>query len=111
GAADHWRDGAPRAPDRMRRVGELSRWLARQPGIGGVQSVVDLPGMTPEQAQQLAALPAARRPPPLAEAFRQTVGEHVIVLAVSASLPPGGDEARALVRALRSCLSATDTAL
>ncbi|HYU16831.1 MAG TPA: MMPL family transporter, partial [Candidatus Acidoferrum sp.] len=82
----HYPDGSPLAPDRVRRVGELSRWLARQPGVSGVQSVVDLPGMTPEQTQQLAALPAAMRPPPLAEALHQTVGEHLIVLAASTSL-------------------------
>ena len=98
----HYPDGSPIAPERLRRVGELSRWLARQPEVSGVQSVVDLPGLTPELTQQLAALPAALRPPPLAEAFRQTVGEHLIVLAASTSLPPGSDEARALVRSIRS---------
>ena len=34
--------------------------------------------------------------------FRRTVGEHVIVLAAATSLPPASDEARALVRAIRS---------
>jgi len=98
----HFPDGSPLTPERVRRAGELSRWLAKQPGVREVRSVVDLPGVTPDQVQQLAALPPAMRPPPLAEAFTQSVGDHVLVLAASTSLPPGSDEARALVRSIRS---------
>jgi RND superfamily putative drug exporter len=38
----------------------------------------------------------------LAEAFARTVGEHIMVLAASSPLQPGGDAARALVRAIRA---------
>jgi len=63
---------------------------------------VDLPGLGRAEAEQLAALPAARRPPPLADAFAQTVGERILILAASTPLPSGSDEARALVRSIRA---------
>jgi len=98
----HYPDGSPLAPRRVGQAWELSHWLARQPGVSGVASVVDLPGLGRAEAEQLAALPAARRPPPLADAFSQTVGEHILMLAASTPVPSGSDEARALVRSIRA---------
>jgi RND superfamily putative drug exporter len=95
-------EGSPLAPGRVAQAWELGRWLARQPGVTDVASAVDLPGMSREESAQLAALPAALRPPPLAEAFARTVGERVMVLAASSPLQPGSDAARALVRSIRA---------
>jgi len=98
----HYPAGSPLAPGRVAKARELSRWLARQPGVSDVASVVDLPGMSREEFEHLAALPAALRPPPLADAFSQTVGEHIMILAASTPLQHGSDEARALVRSIRA---------
>jgi putative drug exporter of the RND superfamily len=98
----HYPDGSPVTRHRVAQAWELGRWLAGLPGVSDVASVVSVPGMTREQAAQLAALPAARRPPPLAAAFSQTVGEHILLFTVSTRLEPGSDEARALVRQIRA---------
>jgi RND superfamily putative drug exporter len=94
--------GSPLAPARVARARELDRWLAGLPGVTGVASVVDIPGLSPEAFAQLVALPADRRPPALAAAFARTVGERIMLITVSTPLPPGSDEARALVRSIRT---------
>ena len=97
----HYPDGRPLAPERLSSAAELAGWLARRPGVTDVRSVVTLPGLAPEQVRQLAAAPEALRPPPLADAFRRTVGEHAMVIAVSTPWRPGSADARALVRSIR----------
>ncbi|HYB41340.1 MAG TPA: MMPL family transporter [Candidatus Methylomirabilis sp.] len=97
-----YRDGSPLAPERVARAWELGRWIAGLPGVSGVVSAVDLPGLSREEAAGLAALPAGLRPPQLAEVFERTVGEHIMVVAVSTPLDPGSAEARALVRTIRT---------
>src|SRR5882672_3176530 len=48
-----YREGSPLAPTRVGQAYDLSRWLARQPGVSGVQSAVDLaPGMSREDYQR-----------------------------------------------------------
>jgi RND superfamily putative drug exporter len=93
------------SPLTLARVGEaydLSRWLAAQPGVSRVESIVDLqPGITREQYQQMAALPPSQRPPGVRAAVEQTVGRHILTLIAYTSSPAGSDEARALVRAIR----------
>jgi RND superfamily putative drug exporter len=67
-----------------------------------VDSIVDLaPGVTLEQYTQLAAVPAAFRPPGLDRAFKQMVGERVVALVAHTGLPPAAEEARQLVRLIR----------
>jgi uncharacterized membrane protein YdfJ with MMPL/SSD domain len=97
----HYPDGSPLAPARVDQAWELGRWLARQPGITGVVSAVDLPGLSREQSAQLAAAPPALRPAPLAEAFAQTVSDRILVIAATTSLDPGSDALRTLVRTIR----------
>ena len=93
------------SPLTLARVGEaydLSRWLGQQPGVSRVESIVNLePGITREQYQQMAALPASQRPPGVRAALEQTVGEHILTLVAYTSSPAGSDEARALVQAIR----------
>lgn len=95
-------DGSPLARGRASQAWELGQWLGRQPGVSDVTSVVSFPGLSREAAEQLATLPAERRPPPLAAAFSQTLGEHILLLAASTPFEPGSDEARALVRSIRT---------
>ena len=97
----HYPDGSPLSPARIDQAWELGRWMARLPGVTQVLSPVDLPGLTREQAAQLAAAPAALRPAPLAEAFNQMAGEHIVLVTALTSLEPGSEGARTLVRAIR----------
>jgi putative drug exporter of the RND superfamily len=96
-------DGSPLAAARVSRLYDLSRWLAAQPGVTHVDSIVNLvPGLTREQYQQIAAVPPAFRPPGMDVAFRNLVGEHVTILVARTSLPQASDAARALVRHIRA---------
>ena len=97
-----YREGSPLMAARIRQLYDLSRWIAAQPGVRRLDSIVDLaPGITPEQYTQIAAVPPAFRPPGLDVAFQHMTGARIMVLAVHTRLPPAGDEARALVRRIR----------
>ena len=90
-----YREGSPLAAERVSRLYDLSRWLAARPGVSRVDSIVDLaPGITRQQYQQVAAVPAAFRPPGLDVAFARLVGERMTVLVAHTSLPAVSDEAR-----------------
>jgi putative drug exporter of the RND superfamily len=98
-----YRDGSPLTPERVGQAYDLSRWLAKQPGVIGVQSVVDLvPGMSREDYRRLVSAPTDLWPAEMRSAMAQIVGERIMVLAVSTGLAAGSDEARALVRAIRA---------
>ena len=93
---------SPLTSERVAQVYALSRWLAKRPHVTRVDSFVDLdPSLDLSTYQQLAALPRDRRPPELAAALSQLVGEHVALLVISADVRPSSDEARALVREIR----------
>jgi RND superfamily putative drug exporter len=93
---------SPLTPERVAQAYALSRWVARRPHVTRVDSFVDLdPSLDLSTYQQLAALPRDRRPPELAAALAQLVGEHVALLVVSADVRPSSDEARGLVREIR----------
>jgi RND superfamily putative drug exporter len=95
-------NGSPFTAARVRQVYDLSRWIAAQPGVRRIDSIVDLaPGLTAEQYTQIAAVPAAFRPPGLDIAFKHMAGERVLVLAVHTSLPPSSEPARNLVQRIR----------
>jgi putative drug exporter of the RND superfamily len=98
-----YREGSPLAPERVRNLYDFSRWLGALPGVKRVDSIVDLaPGISREQYTKIAAVPAAFRPPGLDVAFQQMAGEHILIVAVHTHLPAASDEARALVRHIRS---------
>jgi putative drug exporter of the RND superfamily len=98
-----YREGSPLTPARVRNLYDFSRWLGALPGVKRVDSIVDLaPGISREQYTKIAAVPAAFRPPGLDVAFQQMAGEHILIVAVHTHLPPASDEARALVRRIRS---------
>jgi len=96
-------DGSPLEPGRVAQTFALSRWLAGRPHVTRVDSFVDLdPSLDLPTYQQIAALPRAARPPELEAALRFTVGEHLAILSARTDLRAAGDEARALVREIRT---------
>jgi RND superfamily putative drug exporter len=98
-----YREGSPLTPARVSSLYDLSRWVGGLPGVTRVNSIVDLaPGISREQYTKIAAVPPAFRPPGLDVAFQQLAGAHVVVVAAHTHVPPGSDEARALVRKIRS---------
>jgi uncharacterized membrane protein YdfJ with MMPL/SSD domain len=94
--------GSPLEPTRVAQTYAFSRWLAARPHIQRVDSFVDLhTSLDLATYQQMAALPAAQRPPELVEALRHVLGEHVAMLIATTDSRPTSDEARALVREIR----------
>src|SRR4030095_944392 len=68
-----------------------------------VQSVMDLsPDTSREEYQRFVKVPLALWPEDMRREVAQVVGEHIMVFAVSTKVPAGSDEARALVRTIRS---------
>ncbi len=96
-------DGSPLTAERVGGLYDLSRWLAKRPHVGRVESLVDLdPSVTREQYQQLATAPAGMLPPGVDQVLRQTVGGRLALLVVSTPLKPSSEEARALVEEIRA---------
>jgi RND superfamily putative drug exporter len=95
--------GAPTSARAIGQTYDLSRWLARLPGVTRIDSIVDLdPGIGRAQYQVLAVLSPAIRPPAVETAFRQLVGPHTTLLVLSTSFRPDSDQARTLVQTIRS---------
>jgi RND superfamily putative drug exporter len=95
-------DESPLAPERIEDTYDTSRWLASQPDVERVESVVDLdPSITREGYAQLLAQPREQLPPEVGEALERSVGERITILNVYTPLQPGADEARELVRTIR----------
>jgi RND superfamily putative drug exporter len=96
-------DGSPLTAERVGGLYDLSRWIAKRPHVGRVESLVDLdPSVTREQYQQLATAPAGMLPPGVSQVLRQTVGGRLALLVVSTPLKPSSGEARALVEEIRA---------
>ena len=98
----HYPDAAGLTPPRVDELYGLSRWLARQPGVARVDSVVDLdPRITLDQYKMMASAPREMLPPPMREAFEQMTGPRVSLLVAQTPLTVDSEEARALVKAIR----------
>jgi len=96
-------EGSPLSPARVGQAYDLSRWLAGQPGVTGVASVLDLaPGTGREDFHRMVKVPSEQWPKEMQAAMARVVGERLMILAVSTELPAGSDEARALVHAIRA---------
>jgi len=94
---------SPLEPERVAQAYAFSRWLAGRQQVQRVDSFVDLhPSLDLATYQKMAALAPAQRPPELVEALRHVLGEHVAMLVASTSLRATSDEARALVREIRT---------
>jgi len=99
----HYADTAGLTPARMKELYDFSRWLAARPGVTRVDSAASLdPRMELEHYLQLAGAPREMLPPAFQEALAQLVGPRVAVIAAHTSLSEESDEARALVRAIRT---------
>ena len=95
------RTGSPLEAARVGQAYDLSRWLAAQPAVSGVQSVMDLsPDTSREEYQRFVKVPMELWPEDMRHAVAQIVGEHIMVFAVSTKAPAGSDEARAELRAV-----------
>jgi putative drug exporter of the RND superfamily len=64
--------------------------------------------MSREDLQRMVKVPTALWPEEMRAAVARIVGEHIMILMVSTALPPGSDEARALVRAVRASHPSVD---
>ncbi|MFN8542756.1 MAG: MMPL family transporter [Candidatus Binatia bacterium] len=90
-------------PDRVDALDALGRRLRALPGVAAVESPVDLdPRLPAAAAREMLTAPPGQRPPEVEMLLRQTVGARVVSLSVVTDAAPAGDEARALVRALRA---------
>ena len=99
----HHRTGSPLEPGRMGQAYDLNRWLAAQPAVSGVQSAMDLsPDTSREEYLRFVKVPMELWPEDMRREVAQVVGPHSMVFAVSTKVPAGSDEARALVRTIRS---------
>jgi len=99
----HHRTGSPLEPGRMGQAYDLNHWLAAQPAVSGVQSVMDLsPDTSREEYQRFVKVPMEMWPEDMRREVAQVVGAHIMVFAVSTKVPAGSDETRALVRTIRS---------
>ena len=94
---------SPLTSDRVGAIFDLSRRLARIPGVVGVNSVVDLdPSLNRAGYQQLYSAPPATLPPKVAEAVHQTVGRDIVVVSALTTRPPESDGARQILAAIRA---------
>jgi RND superfamily putative drug exporter len=92
------------ARPRIAALQDLHTRLAKLPDVTIVNSAFGLdprPLGVPDLAT-LYAVPRAQLPPPLQSALRQTVGQHIALFDVVAARPVYSDEARSLVRQIRS---------
>ncbi len=107
---------------RIRALFDLSRRMAKIPGVTKVESIVDrerMPGddepEDPESAKEdlvTTLLSPSELAAPLVEmGKRLTVGERAVLLRVTLAGPPEGETARAAVRAIRSDRRVADGAL
>lgn len=107
---------------RVRALFDLSRRMAKIPGVKKVESIVDRPRSPdddepedPEAAKEdlVATLlqPSEIAAPLVEMGKRLTVGERAVLLRVTLDGPPEGERARAAVRAIRSERTAGDGTL
>ena len=95
-------EGSPLSAGHVRRLYDLSRWLAKLPAVNQVQSIVNLsPSINRSQYVELLSRQIDPTPEGLQLALKKTVGRHIVMLTAQTSLPAGGSEARNLVRTIR----------
>jgi len=95
--------GSPLTPERIGQLYDLTRWLEQQPDVVRVQSLTNLdPRLGKQQYQQLLSQPVSALPAPLRQAVEGSVGKQIVVVQVYTDLDPNSDQARDLVRKIRS---------
>jgi RND superfamily putative drug exporter len=99
----HYPDATGLTPARMKELYELSRWVGAKPGVTRVDSAASLdPRIRLEDYLQIATAPRNMLPPAFQEALTQLVGPRVAIIAAHSALAEDSDEARALVRTIRT---------
>ena len=94
--------GKPLGPDRITGLYDLSRSVAKLPGVSSVKSIVDLdPALGLDGYLQLYSQPPSRLPQGVQLALKKMVGADIVMLVAQTSLHAGGDKALNLVRTLR----------
>jgi putative drug exporter of the RND superfamily len=90
--------------DRVGAVYDLSRRVARIPGVVGVQSIVDVdPSFDRVAYQKLYGVPPPLAlAPAVAEVVHETVGPRIVVVNALANRAPQSDGAREILRAIRA---------
>jgi putative drug exporter of the RND superfamily len=96
-------EGSMLTPERIGTIHDFVQRVARQPGVGRVDSALSLdPRMTREQYQLLYARPDRLSDPFAEAALQQTVRDGVMILRVAGPSGQTAEEARSLVRQLRA---------
>ena len=92
----------PLSVDHVNRIYDLSRWLAKLPGIDSVDSIVDLDkSISRRQYVDILTPPMPPLPKGVMTALKKMVGEDIVILIARTSLPDGSSEAFSLVRTIR----------
>jgi RND superfamily putative drug exporter len=87
---------------RVSALYDLSREMARRPGVRKVQSIVDLDArMTKDMYEHMLSLPPSFMPGPVKLALAKLTGERVVLLAAVMDGPSESEAARRLVSWLR----------
>jgi putative drug exporter of the RND superfamily len=95
-------DAGGLTPARVDDLWTVSRWLARQPGVDRVQSMVDLRAdVDIGRYKMMAEAPREMLPEAVVDALEQLSGPHVAVLIAHTPYPVDDPRARALVRTVR----------
>lgn len=99
-------------PARAGPLFDLSRRMARLPGVRAVESIVDVDAqMDRDDVIAMAGTPEEAIAPTLLPAWRRSVGGRVVALSALTDRPAASEEARALVRALRGERAVADGTL
>ena len=99
----------PLTADRVGAIYDLSRRVARIPGVVAVQGIVDIdPSLDRAAYQKLYTAPAATLPGPLAAAVHESVGKRLVVVSALTNRAPESDGARDIVRAIRADRAVAD---
>ena len=95
--------GSPLGGGRIAGIYDLSRRLARLPGVNSVKSIVDLdPAIGRNAYLQLYSRPESELPGGVKLVLKKMVGENIVMLVAETSLHAGGEEALNLVRTIRT---------
>ncbi|MGH7920295.1 MAG: MMPL family transporter [Candidatus Dormibacteraceae bacterium] len=95
--------GAPLTPARVGELYDLSRRIARLPGVSGVEGPLDAaPGLSRAGYQQLLTGPAAAWPPALRAVIQSTVGPRIVLLTATSNAGASSPAADSIVTRLRA---------
>ncbi len=94
---------SPLSVDHIDGIFDLSRWLAKQPGVNEVKSIVDLSSSISRRLYvQMYAPPSPPLPKGVQRVLKEMVGSDIVMLVAQTSLPEAGSRAFSLVRTIRS---------